>query len=125
MSSDLIASTNAQGRRDVVLYDPEDLIVVTEKNHLFYDVRAERPADEKLVASIMASGVIEPVIVRVLSSSRSGGDKRDVEVIAGRKRTIANREANKRLKALGQEPKSIPAIVKRGSDLELFDIFVA
>lgn len=124
MSSDLMVTTNASGRRDIALFDPEDLIVITDKSHVFYDPRAERPADEKLVASIMASGVLEPIIVRVLSSSRSGGEKRDVEVIAGRKRTIANREANKRLKAKGEEPRPIPVIVKRGTDLELFDVFV-
>jgi ParB family chromosome partitioning protein len=125
MSSDLIAATNGKGRRDVVLYDPEDLILITDKDHAFYDARAESAPDDKLVSSIMAIGVIEPVIVRVLPGSRSGGDARDVEVIAGRKRTIANREANKRLVAAKEEPKNIPCIVRRGTDLELFGVFVS
>lgn len=124
-SSELVSATNGKGRRDVVLYDPEDLIVPTDKDHLFYDRRGEEAPDEALVADIMTHGVLEPVLVRVLPGSRTGGDSRDVEILAGRRRTIANREANRRLKAAGKEPHTIPAIVKRGTDLELFAVFVS
>jgi len=67
--------------------------------------RNAMPLDEQMVLSIMAIGVLEPIMLKKVA----GGT---LEVIAGRRRTRHAREANKRLVLLGESPISVPVIVK-------------
>lgn len=97
--------------------DPDLLIVVTDKDHVLYDVRVELPIDEALVKSIIVHGVIEPVKVR--------RDGETLEVVDGRQRTRACREANKRLKKEGSVPHTIRYLVQRGNDAKVLGIMAS
>jgi len=106
-------SLNAKGKRDAYMFDPEDLVLVTDEKSPLYDERVELPIDEALVLNIMFApdgvpqGVLEPV--NATRNPETGA----VEVIDGRQRVKAAREANKRLKQQGLEPVWVPAMLKR------------
>lgn len=104
-------------RGDIFKLEPERLALVTDKNHPLYDPRVEEPPSESMIANIAMHGVLEPIIVR------KNGDA--IEVIAGRGRTKATLEANRRLVAEGKPPLLIPAIVRGGSDADLFGVLIA
>lgn len=104
-------------RRDIFMLQPEQLTLVTDKNHPLYDPRVENPPDESMIANIAVYGVLEPILVRKNGSA--------IEVIAGRGRTKAAIEANKRLLAEGKPSLLIPAVVKGGSDADLFGILIS
>lgn len=57
--------------------------------HPLYDERIKLPLDEGLVLSIMSQGVLKPILVR-----KNG---HFIDVLAGRQRTRAAREANRRI----------------------------
>lgn len=101
---------NATGKSNLLTFDPETLTLVTDPKHPLFDERVNLPVSEPLVLNILAHGVLEPVLVR--KNPETG----DVEVVVGRQRVKACREANKRLKAQGLEPFQIPGIVKRADD---------
>lgn len=106
-------SLNAKGKRDTYMFDPEDVVLVTDEKHPLYDERVNLPVDESLVLNIMFApdgvpqGVIEPI--SVARNSETG----KVEVIVGRQRVKAAREANRRLKKAGLEPVRVPALIQR------------
>jgi ParB family chromosome partitioning protein len=104
-------------------FDPKSLLVVDDVKHPLYDERVNLPLDEHLVKSIMVKGVVEPVIVRL-----NGKDKKGVpivEVIDGRQRVRAAREANNRLEKEGKEPVRVPGVNRRGEDADLFGVMVS
>jgi len=97
--------------------NPDDLIIVTDEKHVLYDPRCKLGPAEDLVLNIMYMGmVIDPVTVT------KEGDK--VLVVNGRRRVMACREANKRLKEQGKEQIAIPTIVRRGEAADLFGVLV-
>ncbi len=106
-------SLNAKGKRDAYMFDPEDLVLVTDEKHPLYDERVNLPVDESLVLNIMFApdgtpqGVLEPI--NAARNTETG----KVEVIDGRQRVKAAREANKRLKKKGLEPVWVPCMLKR------------
>jgi ParB family chromosome partitioning protein len=103
-----IESYGAQGKTNLLFFDPEDLHLVTDKSHPLYDPRVELDVSESLVASIAYFGVKEPVIV--WKDPETG----KTCVLAGRQRVKAARAANKLLKKRGEPPKMVKAIVERG-----------
>ncbi len=110
----------AEGRGDLLNFDPENLVLVKDPKHPLFDVRAIEPPDtafESLVVSIMAQGVIEPVII--------ARDGESVLVAAGRRRVRAAIEANRRLKKAGAEPVYVPCKWTRGDDASLLGISIA
>ena len=109
----------AAGKRDVLLFDPDWLVIVTDEKHPLYDDRHKLPVSEGLVLNIMHHGVLKPVEVR--KNPETG----DIEVADGRQRVKAAREANRRLKAKGCEPLQIMALPKRGDDATLVEIMVS
>lgn len=101
-------------KRGTVFYiDPEALVVIEDKDHPLYDPRIEMALKESFVLSIKARGVIEPVVIR-----KNGAAP---EVVDGRQRVRAAREANRRLKAEGATPISVPCVQWRGDDGEAFE----
>jgi len=102
--------------------DPNELVVIgfdTEDGpeHPLYDERVKLPLDESMVLNIAVHGVLEPVLVRKNGSA--------VEVVAGRRRVLHAREANKRLKKEGSEEIRVPAMVRKGDDGELMGVAIA
>jgi ParB family chromosome partitioning protein len=102
--------------------DPEDLVVVgfdtkDGPEHPLYDERVNLPLEESMVCNLMVHGVLEPVLVR------KNGDV--AEVVAGRRRVLHAREANKRLKKQGSELLRVPCFVKRGDDGALMGVSIS
>lgn len=106
-------SLNAKGKRDAYMFDPEDVVLVEDEKSPLYDERVNLPVSESLVLNMMHApegvpqGVIEPITV-----SRNA-ETGKVEVVVGRQRVKAAREANKRLKKAGMEPFRVPAMIQR------------
>lgn len=93
---------------------PENLTIVgldtkDGPDHLLYDKRVLLPLDEGLVLNIMKFGVLVAVLVR------KNGPL--TEVVDGRQRVRATREANRRLVEAGMEPHAVPCFVKRSEDI--------
>ena len=121
MGSNSAKAFGAAGRDDLLWFEDDQVVIVTDTTHVLYDERVHLPLDEKLVLNIMVRGVIEPITVR------KNGEKKGkpiVEVVDGRQRVRAVREANKRLAAEGKERLRIPAVRKRGDDADIFGIMV-
>jgi len=125
MGSDTKKTYGAVGRSDLLHFDPEDLLVVTDKDHPLFDERALKNPEERVIASIIKKGIIKPVVVR-----KNGYDKDNkpiVEVVDGRQRVKAARIANMRLKAEDADAVMIkvPAVIRSGTGKELFSITIA
>jgi ParB family transcriptional regulator, chromosome partitioning protein len=112
MSKDSRSANGAESKKDLLLFDPDKLVIVEDEGSALRDDRAKFPPDESMVLSIMARGVIQSITVRKNPET----DK--TEVVDGRQRVIATREANRRLKKEGRDPVLVPAIVKRTSALD-------
>ncbi len=106
-------------RSDCLWFDPEDLVLVTDKESPFYDERVNLPIDDALVKNIMFNlqGVLEPVII-----VKDGGDP---IVIAGSQRVKAAVKANILLEEQGIDPLKVPCILKRGDEVDLFALSVS
>jgi ParB family chromosome partitioning protein len=106
-------SLNAKGKRDAYMFDPEDLVLVTDEKSPLYDERVHLPVNEALVLNMLHApdgvpqGVLEPITV--VRNPENG----KIEVAVGRQRVKAAREANKRLKKKGMELIRVPAMIRR------------
>lgn len=107
----------AMRRLNLPCYDPDVLTLVTDEAHCLYDPRVHRAVDEPTVVSIMAEGVIVPALVRKNGQLPDGTPV--LEVIDGRQRVKAAREANKRLRAAGKPLVDVPCRMWRGTQDEL------
>src|SRR5271166_30696 len=97
----------SEGKKDLNLFDPENVLLVTDIKSDLYDRRVDDEPTEEMIRNVMHYGVIEPIVVR--KNQETG----KTEVVAGRMRTKACREANRRLVARGEAPLRIPAVVIR------------
>jgi ParB family chromosome partitioning protein len=107
------------GKKDAFMLDPDKIVLVEDRGSTLFDERALSEADEKFVLNIMAIGVHTPIHVR------RNPDTAKIEVVAGRRRTLACREANRRLVKQGLEPRRIPAVVSRGDSASLMAIMIS
>lgn len=102
--------------------EPEALTIVgldsrDGPDHPLWDERIELPVDEGLVRNIRAYGVLKAVLVR------KNGPL--VEVVDGRQRVRAAREANKRLVDEGYEPIKVPCFVRRDKDHRAMGVMIS
>lgn len=104
-------------RGTIFMFDPEDLILIDDKDHPLFDPRALEPPRSSMVASIKARGVLQPILV-------VRGPKGEPIVAAGRRRTVNAREANRQLKAEGLPPKQVPAVFRREEGAESIALMV-
>lgn len=109
----------ALGKSNVLFFDPEALHLVEDPAHPLYDERVHLPLKEPMVLNIMALGVIQPIVIT--KDPETG----KVLVAAGRQRVKHAREANKRLKARGEEPIQVPAVVRKTDGDGLAGVMVA
>lgn len=97
------------GRKDMSSADPDDLVIVDTAGHpLFQPARNTKPLEEWMVLSIMTYGVICPI--KVVRGPMIKG-RWTLEVVYGRQRVKAAREANKRLRAAGKAPVFVEIII--------------
>lgn len=128
MGSDAKKNYDAEGRIDALLFDPEVLVIVEEDpTHPLYDERAlDIVPDEATVVSMMEQGNLEAVQVRRNGRRKGKDTPYIVEVVNGRNRTRAAREANKRFKKMGSDKRVfIKALIVQGTDIELLKHMIA
>lgn len=113
-SSSRTEEFGAVSRGQTFTYEPEKLVLITDKSHPLYDERVNLPVPEALVLSIMAYGVIKPIVCRKNGTHTDGSAI--IEVVDGRQRTRATVEANRRLVAAGQRPLLISAVMRRAGE---------
>lgn len=119
MAKNSIDAYGARGKTNLLMFDPDDLEIVTDPEHALYDERVHLPLDESMVLSIMALGVVQPI--NITKDPETG----KTLVAAGRQRVRAAREANRRLKSEGRPPIQIPAYPRRGTTADLMGVMVA
>lgn len=107
MAKNSIEAYGAEGKSNVLFFDPEKLTLVTDETSALYCPLVHLPVSEPMVLNIMALGVRTPI--SVAKNPETGA----VEVVAGWQRVKAAREANRRLVARGEEPIQIPGIARR------------
>ena len=119
MAKNSIDAYGASGKTNVLMFEPENLHLVTDKSHPLYDERIHLPISEAMVLNIMDQGVLEPIIV--WKDPESGL----ACVVDGRQRVRHTLEANKRLSKEGKEPLLVPAVTKRGSAVRMAQAMVS
>ena len=60
MAKNSIDAYGASGKTNVLMFEPENLHIVTDKAHPLYDERVNLPFDEGMVLNIKELGVLEP-----------------------------------------------------------------
>ena len=115
----------AEGKGDLFKFDPDKLVLIEDKKHPLYDERVHLPIDEALVLNMMFApdGVPQGVLVPV--HVRKNPETGDTEVVNGRQRVKAAREANKRLKKRGLEPFRVPAVSMRATDVRAMGVLIS
>lgn len=101
---------DSASRGNVYNFDPDDLVLIEDPKHPLFDPRVLKTPKPRMIASIIANGVLQPINVI------KDGDR--ALVSAGRQRVKAAREANKQLRAKGLEPVTVPAVYKKGMNEE-------
>ena len=120
----MVEAVGAQGKSEYYLFDPEDLVIVEDEENATYDERWKLNTFEPLVRSIMLNGFIGSIEVRKNGKNDKGAFI--CEVVAGRQRVKAAREANRRLLEAGKDPVRVRAIfVTVQSDADLFGHTIA
>ena len=116
----------AKGKVDVVMMDPNDVVLIEDEGDVLYDERVKEPFDEAMVRNIMfAPDGQTPQGVIVPTSGRRNTETGKVEIVAGRRRTRALREANKRFKQAGLPELRLPVWVRRSNDSRAFATLVS
>ena len=116
---------NNKGKHDVYLFDPEDVILKQEKSSALYDKRADNDFNESMVQNMMFEIDGVPIGVIEHLSGRRQAETGKVEIIDGRQRTLALREANRRRKKLGLEPIWLPVHLKRANDQRAMSMLIS
>ena len=104
----------AASRGDLYAYEPVGLVLVEDESHPLYDERVKREPSKRLIKSIMKHGVLVPIVVRKNGVRKDGTPI--VEVVDGRQRVKASREANRQLVEAGQNPILIQAVYRKPDD---------
>lgn len=119
MAKNSIDAYGAKGKSNVLAFDPDDLVLVTDPKHYLYDERVHLPLKEPMVLNIMTLGVGQPIVVTKCPETGK------TLVVAGRQRVKHAREANKRLRERGEMPIQVPAIPRRSDTVVLGGLMVA
>lgn len=114
-----VIGTRVKGLR---IADPDNFTLIgldtdDKEGHPLHDERVHLPVNMSLAKNMMELGVLEPILCR------ENGDR--LEVIAGRQRVKAAREANRLLKAKGEKPITMPYLVKRPDDAEAMGMMLS
>lgn len=119
MAKNSIDAYGALGKSNVLMFDPDCLTLVTDPASPLYDSRVHMPVDEALVLNIKALGVLQAI--SIAKNAETGL----VEVVAGRQRVKAAREANRRLRAEGGVLIQVPAIPRKDRGVSLTSVMVS
>ena len=116
----------AKGKTDLLMYDPEDLVLVEDEKDVLYDERVKSDVNENLVLNMMYApdGKIPQGVLKAVLGHWDT-EKNKVRVIDGRNRVKAAREANRRLKKQGLAPIRVPVVLKRADDSRLMSMLIS
>ncbi len=111
---------NAKGKTDVWYFDPNDVVLVEDEQSPVYDERVHNTFDEALVVSMLYApdGKTPQGVLKILVGSRNP-ETGKVEITDGRQRTLACREACRRLKKQGLPPVRLPVHLRRLNSSQL------
>jgi len=118
-------SLGNKGKTDLYYFDPEDVILVEDDKSVLYDERVDNDFRESLVANMMYAPDGTPLGVLKACIGRRHPESGKIEIVDGRQRTKAAREANKRLKKQGAELLRLPVLLKRASDVRLMATLIS
>ena len=120
MAKNSTAAYGAEGKTNLLFFDPDKLHLVTDQASPLYDERVHNSPIERMVRSIDTKGVVEPIIVA--KNPETGL----TEIVDGRQRVINAREANRRRLEAGEDPIQVPAVVRKyaGNGADLADVMV-
>lgn len=113
-------------RKNLHMMDPDELTLIGHDTddgpeHSLYDPRVHNEPPEWMVISAMDDGILENVEVRKVIVD----EEERYEIVFGRKRVRAAREANKRLAKKGSELRVlVPTMLTKDDDLALFSRMV-
>jgi len=114
-------------RKNLHMMDPDELTLIgldtkDGPEHPLYDPRVHNEPPEWMIISVMDDGILENVEVRKVIVNKG---KERYEIVIGRKRVRAAREANKRLAKKGSELRVlVPTMLAKDDDLALFSHMV-
>ncbi|MDR5801621.1 ParB N-terminal domain-containing protein [Caballeronia sp. LZ001] len=108
MAKNSIDAYGASGKTNLLFFDPDKLVLVTDTASPLYDPRVDLPVNEDLARNIDFQGVLQPI--SVMKNTETG----ETEVAVGRQRVKAARLANEWRRARGEPPLQIPGQVHRG-----------
>jgi ParB family chromosome partitioning protein len=110
--------TFSAATKDCFLFEPEKLVLVTDKDSPYYDTRVEGKPAPELVESILRQGVIKPIVV---TKDKDG----NAIVVDGRQRVKAALVANERLRADGSKTVRVPGVHRSGSHKALVGVSIS
>mgnify|MGYP001568317085 CR=1 FL=1 len=123
MGSDAKKAYGAAGRDELLWFEFDKLVLVTDTSHPLYDERVHLPLDEAMVLNIMQNGIIEPGVVRKNGHREDGSPV--VEIVDGRQRYKCGKEADRRLRLEGKEGIRYPAVRRQGDSVDLFGVMIS
>jgi len=103
-------------RANMLLVDPEQLVIITDPEDPLYDERVLLPLDNHMVKNVQEFGVKEPILFTRRNNQ--------MVVVAGRQRVRWARAANENLKKAGLAPMKVRAVAETGDEGELLGISV-
>jgi ParB family chromosome partitioning protein len=111
-------------RSTVFNFDPDALVIIgidtdDGPEHHLYDERIKRKG---YVTAPFVDNVIEMGIIETISVTKVGNKG---VVVDGRRRVLAARKANEKLRALGEELVLVPALLKRGDEEGLMGVLIS
>lgn len=113
-------------RKNLHMMDPDDITLIgldtdDGAEHALYDPRVLNEPPEYMIKSVLKHGIRQNVTVRKVIVD----DQERYELVYGRKRVRAAREANKRLKDEGSDFRvKIPTTLEKADDQTLFSFLV-
>ncbi|WP_334032948.1 ParB/RepB/Spo0J family partition protein [Burkholderia gladioli] len=119
MAKNSVEAYGAEGKTNLLYFDPEKLVLVTDKNSPLYDDRVHLPVDEVMAHSIDYQGVQQAISI---SKNPETGE---TEVALGRQRVKAARLANVWRAKRGEPLRQIPAVVFQGKRENAIESIVA
>jgi len=104
-------------KRSSFLFNPYDLVLITDENDPLYDPRVHLPIDDGLVKNILKFGVVQPVVI----TKQLGKPV----VIDGRQRVKAAREASAISEDGGGPPILVQCVYRTGGDESMYGLIVS
>lgn len=119
MAKNSVDAYGAAGKTNLLFFDPENLVLVTDPASPLYDERVHLPEDEDMARNIDHQGVIEPISV---SKNPETGE---TEVVFGRQRVKNARLANKWRRERGAPLIQVPGFVHKGNRRDALEAIIS